>query len=316
MKSVWFTAILAIVIASLAFRRLATQSAAATMYPVYFFSHGGPTFMYSDNPQFASSGDIGAFNKIRDLGSHIVNDLKPKYILCVSAHWQPETGGPSSVHVAVPSKQPTQDQDIVANPLVYDFYGFPQFMYEEQFPSVASHALANSVVEKLKQAGLNGAVEERGIDHGVWVPFKVAFPKGLGDIPLLQVSLPQSDDFALSYKLGEALKPFREDGMVIVSGMSVHNLRERGLPPQMLGYSELFNSKLTEILTKSVGDARLDGLQQLLSPEYIGLYRKAHPTPDHFLPVVVGAGLAGSENGTELYTKASGSLGWNIYKFE
>ncbi|KAA8913578.1 hypothetical protein TRICI_003182 [Trichomonascus ciferrii] len=190
-------------------------------------------------------------------------------------------------------------------------------MYNETFHTAGSPSLAQEVVARLRAGGFDAETTVRGIDHGVWVPFKVAFPhddKSYWDLdcPLLQVSLPGSDDFDESYALGKALAPLRDQGgLIIVSGMSVHNLRDH-MMGGFTGYTKPFNTKLTEALQ---ADDRLAGLQELQNRDNVQLLRHAHPTLEHFLPVVVGAGSAQSDPVKELYSSASGALGWNIYRF-
>jgi 4,5-DOPA dioxygenase extradiol len=285
------------------------RTGASGRLPVYFFSHGGPTFMYSDQGN-VMGGDLGAFNSTKEIGKYVKETLKPEFVLCVSAHWQ--TDRPGEVQIAVPKGEKAE------NELIYDFYGFPRHMYQEQFHTVGSTSLAQKVVAQLKDNGFNASAVRRGIDHGVWVPFKVAFAKNTPegqywdlDCPLLQISLPGSDSFEENFNLGKALEPFRQNGLIIVSGMSVHNLRDH-MMGSFTGYTKPFNTKLTEALKS---EDRLTSLLELQNKQNIQLLRHAHPTLEHFLPVVVGAGSAQSDSVKEIYSSASGALGWNIYRF-
>ena len=300
-------------------------------FPTYFFSHGGPTFMYEDD----SFGDKGAWNKIKKIGTQIKQKWKPDFILVVSAHWQ--SSRPNLIEInRVKNKT-------LENPLIYDFYGFPNHMYKEEFHSTNDEFIAEAVKQELQANGFESKVVERGIDHGVWVPFKVAFSdyntqtrpqpevKGLDvPCPVIQISLTSNDnDFDAHYKLGKVLNFFRENsiwdkrqnkylsGMVICSGMSVHNLRDLGvafrMPGGVMPYVKPFNQKLTQLLEQEKGDNLKKGLFNLqLDP----LLRKAHPTLEHFLPVVVAGGIADKSGDKikELYNAELASLGWGIYQ--
>lgn len=182
------------------------------------------------------------------------------------------------------------------------------------------------------------------MDHGLWCPLKVAFtdyttlkaghPPADGefdvDFPVIQISLTGVDsDFDNHYKLGKVLSQFRENliwdpekkrylkGALIMSGMSVHNLRDLGWmfshPGKNLPYTGKFNTLLTNTLTTS--DDLLKSLNDIKANNRSLLY-SAHPTLEHFLPVVVGAGtVQDSKAIKELYNEDDGSLGWGIYQF-
>ncbi|ABN66970.1 predicted protein [Scheffersomyces stipitis CBS 6054] len=284
-------------------------------------------------------GNKGAWNTIRKLGKTIKNTWKPDYIIVVSAHWQ--SGASNLVEVAIPKK------DDAENDLIYDFYGFPNHMYKEQFHSKNSVYVAEHIRQHLEQNGFNSVLTQRGIDHGVWVPFKVAFsdyntlsktediPDSPGlDLPetaVIQVSLTANDkDFNSHFKLGEVLSHFRDNllwdetqnryltGLIICSGMSVHNLRDLGRsfsqPGGIMPYVKPFNQLLTKTLTKSTD--LLADLLEIQSSQKALLYN-AHPTLEHFVPVVVASGIANKnkEPVKELYNAELASLGWGIYQF-
>ncbi|OBA23714.1 Extradiol ring-cleavage dioxygenase, class III enzyme, subunit B [Metschnikowia bicuspidata var. bicuspidata NRRL YB-4993] len=292
-------------------------------YPALFVSHGGPTFMYEDD----DFGNKGAWRAVRKLGSTIKNDWRPDYILVVSAHWQ--LGGLNLIEVAVPPK----------NPLIYDFYGFPDHMYKEQFRTWNSQVVARLVQENLEQKGFHARLTERGLDHGVWVPLKVAFPQGPGDddmalphTPLIQVSLTgREGDFETHARLGEVLSHFQNNliwdpvqnrhlkGLVICSGMSVHNLRDLGRAvhsgQRALPYVGEFSRLVSQALQQ--GPDTLPLLEKLKT-EHSSLLRAAHPTLEHFVPLVVAAGInraSGNRKVTELYSDNQLSLAWGTYQF-
>ncbi|KAH3660067.1 hypothetical protein OGAPHI_007272 [Ogataea philodendri] len=278
------------------------------MLPVYFISHGGPTFAIRGH----SGSEVGAWDTVRKLGPEILS-LNPDYIICVSAHWR------SSNKILVSSFDGE-------NPLVYDFYNFPRELYETKFHTNGSKSIAANIVSLLQKHGIDAASESRGLDHGVWTPLRVAFGnphvQDTGNldlaVPLIQVSLPQSDKMVDSYKLGEALASLRSQNVAIIcSGMSVHNLKElkqaMSQEIKVAPYVEPFNSWLTDSLTNHYG---LEALQKAeTDPELQKLYLKAHPTPEHFHPVVVAVGAAKDGKAEVLHTAGSITLGWNIYRF-
>lgn len=300
-------------------------------FPAYFFSHGGPSFLYNDD-----MGSLGAWKTVKKIGKTIKKQYKPDYIIVVSAHWQSK--GSNLIEIAVPSVPHGE------NKLIYDFYGFPDYMFKEEFHTKNSESIAAKIRQHLEESGFESKLTKRGIDHGVWVPFKVAFSdytelegKKLapGELDLLetaiiQVSLPANDtDFATQFKLGQTLNAFRENnvwdeasqkhatGLVICSGMSVHNLRDLGYAfrlPGPMPYVKPFNQLLTKIMTTK--SPLLSDFEDIKKYNRELLY-KAHPTLEHFAPAVVGAGLASEKKEviTELYNEETASLGWGIYQF-
>lgn len=298
--------------------------------PVLFLSHGGPTFIFRDDEY----GNKAAWDATRALGRTIKNSWKPDYIVVVSAHWQ--LSGRNLVEVAVPPSQTEaflQKREPLENPLIYDFYGFPDKMYKQTFRTRTSPVVARAVAEQVEKAGFLAQQTERGIDHGVWVPFKVAFLDDSGsewvlpDTPLVQVLLPGlGNDFDANYRLGQALgnlarlkvwDPHTQRnlrGLVICSGMSVHNLRDfrqaMGQKDGVMPYVAPFSRLLLQL----VQQPDVLALLKELKTKHADLLYLAHPTLEHFAPLVVAAGGNGSP-GTELFNAHQLSLGWGIYQF-
>jgi len=178
-----------------------------------------------------------------------LSDPAPSSILVVSGHWEGDNG---VIRVRTSEK----------NQLYYDFYNFPDHMYKLQYPSKGSPALANRVLDILGTAGIPAAAEtERGIDHGLWVPFLRILPKP--EIPIVQMSLAdmrgQSAEKAFEYhvKLGRAIRQLRQENVLIVaSGTAVHNLRDVG-PLMRAGvdvapYAAPFDALLDKIVLTEV----------------------------------------------------------------
>ncbi|CDK26953.1 unnamed protein product [Kuraishia capsulata CBS 1993] len=295
--------------------------------PVFFWSHGGPTFMY---PEEEFGGDRGAFKKVKEIGKIIKEEIRPDFLIVVSAHWQSK--GPDLVEVGYSSESLSSKSKKLSseeNELIYDFYGFPDHMYREQFHSVGSQELAQHISQTLGDGGLKSKVVKRGIDHGVWVPFKVAFTDSKSqdsgvydvDFPLVQVSLTSSSNFDVHFKLGQLLAPYRKlNGLIVCSGMSVHNLRDIGLsmgyPGKVMPYAEPFNKVVSNIVSTGTRNTLLGKFEELeTNPELKKLYAASHPTVEHFLPLVVGAGAALDDKGEVLYSNSAYSLGWGMFKW-
>lgn len=232
------------------------------MTPPIFVSHGSPTLIFDDVP---------ARDFLMQLGKALP---RPKAILAVSAHW--ETLAPSITAAPAPST-------------IHDFGGFPEVMYQQQYPAPGDPALAARIKALLDGAGLPATLDPaRGLDHGAWVPLKLAFPAA--DIPVLQLSLQTHLGPAHHLRLGEALRPLAEEGVLILgSGSLTHDLRSvswRGPnaePDWVKSFGDWVNQALAE--------GRVDDLvnYRSLAPNAA----RNHPTEEHFLPLFVALGAAG-----------------------
>lgn len=231
-----------------------------TRMPTLFVSHGAPTFAIEPGRSGAQLGALG-----RRLE-------RPRAIVVVSPHWI--TRG---VKVTGASRPDT----------IHDFGGFDPKLYDITYPAPGDPGLAQRIVALLSQAGWPAAVDPaRGLDHGAWVPLLHLFPAA--DIPVVQVSMPVDLDAAGAERLGLALAPLADDGVLVIgSGSLTHNLYEFRIGASTeAGYAREF----TEWIRAAVqaGDtARLTGA--LTQAPHA---RRAHPTPEHFLPLAVAAGAA------------------------
>ncbi|RDW72549.1 DODA-type extradiol aromatic ring-opening family dioxygenase [Aspergillus mulundensis] len=281
--------------------------------PIYFLSHGGPNIMYDyDHP---------AYKELSRIGKEITTKVKPRAVVVFSAHWQ---AGVDTVQVN--TAEMTE--------LIYDFYGFPSHYYKEKYPNVGSREIANKVLDAFKQAGIKAEGVKRGLDHGVWASFKCGMREILVDarfeanrraafdpeknplnVPIVQVSLFNTEDPMQHYRLGEAVSKLREENiLIIVSGMAVHNLRDMQFTfgnPRPLPYTASFDEALKDAATKPPAE-RPQAMVDLLKR---GDARQAHPSFDHLLPIHVGAGAAGDDRGKRLWTLKEGSLSWAQYRF-
>jgi aromatic ring-opening dioxygenase catalytic subunit (LigB family) len=206
-------------------------------------------------------------------------------ILVISAHW--EEAKPTLHFGAKPG-------------MLYDYGGFPDFTYRISWPAPGDPALAGHVAKLLQAAGFDTVrEEERGYDHGTFVPLMVAFPEA--KIPVAQLSLVRGLDPALHFDLGKALEPLREEGVLIIgSGMSYHNMR--GLMAgdgQARETSKLFDDWLAETVAIADPVARRKRLVDWAkAPGALD----CHPRSEHLVPLFVAAGAAGSDAGRRDYS--------------
>ncbi|WP_132993309.1 4,5-DOPA dioxygenase extradiol [Gordonia zhaorongruii] len=194
----------------------------------------------------------------------------PTAILVISAHWY------------------TNATAVTAMPLprtIHDFYGFPQELFDIEYPAPGSPDIAEMVADVVKPTWVGMDLDSWGIDHGTWSVLRHAFPDA--SIPVIQLSLNAFKDFDHHLELGRKLAPLRDQGVLIIgSGNIVHNLRaiDFSRPDAGFDWAQRFDDAAGEILRSSPTDVvRLDGHSD---------FAKAVPTPDHYLPMLYIAGLA------------------------
>jgi 4,5-DOPA dioxygenase extradiol len=258
----------------------------APALPVLFLSHGSP--MHALQP--------GA---VRAVWEGIARELpKPKAILISSAHW--ETDAPAVTGTARPET-------------IHDFYGFPQPLYEIQYPADGDPSLAGEVEKKLQEKNFQAAIDPvRGLDHGAWSPLLYMYPKA--DVPVVQVAVQTHLGPRHHLELGRALAPLAQEGVLIMgSGHMTHNLREmdRSGRGAVLPYASSFQSWVRERIDRHALDELAD--YRRLSPDGV----RAHPTDEHFLPLFFALGAAREGYRAErLYDGVEmGALAMDAYRF-
>ncbi len=193
-------------------------------------------------------------------------------VLVISAHWE------EAEATVTTGERP---------PLLFDYYGFPQAAYELTWPAPGDPQLAVRVRQLLTSAGIASAeAPTRGFDHGTFVPLMLAFPDG--QVPVVQLSLKAGLDPAEHVRMGRALRPLRDEGVLIVgSGMSYHNMR--GFLGRGRAASEAFASWLETAACSAPTEARS---ATLVDWQRAPAARDCHPREEHLLPlhVVLGAG--------------------------
>ncbi len=250
--------------------------------PALFIPHGGgPCFFMEPPPGFPPDlwGNLAAY--LRGIPADI--GQRPRAVLVISGHWE----------CAVPTVLNAEHHT-----LLFDYYGFPGHTYRLTYPASGSTAVAARVRELLAQADIHSEEEhERGLDHGVFVPFKLIYPEA--DVPIVQLSLKNNLDAAEHLAIGRALAPLRDEGVLIVgSGNSYHNLREFFSTGAAAGEaSALFDAWLGAAVEASSAQR-----ERLLSNwQEAPAARECHPRCEHLIPLMVAAGAAGGDAGKITY---------------
>ena len=232
----------------------------ASPMPAVFLGHGSPMNTLELNRYTMAWAAFGA------------SVPRPRAILVVSAHWYMG----STAVTAMPTPR-----------TIHDFYGFPQALFDFQYPAPGSTPFAEEVAEIAKPVWVGLDHDSWGIDHGTWSVLAHAFPKA--DIPVVQLSINAAKPFDYHVDLGARLAPLRDSGVLIVSsGNVVHNLGGMDFrnPDGGFDWAHRFDEAVREKMRESPAD--------VLSVDARPEFRLAVPTPDHFLPLLYLAGVAGS----------------------
>jgi 4,5-DOPA dioxygenase extradiol len=255
--------------------------------PTLFISHGAPTTPIEDIP--ARKFLVGLGRQYR----------QAQAVLCVSAHWET----PSPAVSAVPEPE-----------TIHDFYGFPAELYRIQYPAHGDSALAGRAAQLLESAGIKCDVNDsRGLDHGAWVPLTLMYPEA--DVPVIQLSIQHHLDPARHLALGQAIEPLRHEGVLILgSGGAVHPLgypgwTGPGSPTDQ--WASDFAAWLTDAVARGDTDSLLKYRKLAPYPE------RAHPRPDHYMPLLAALGAAGpGARGNLIHDSWYwGDLGMGAYEF-
>ncbi|MEW6129788.1 MAG: class III extradiol ring-cleavage dioxygenase [Acidobacteriota bacterium] len=230
-------------------------------FPAIFVSHGAPTLAIDDEAE--------AHQFLTSLGNSLG---KPSAILVVSAHWQSEI--------------PTVS--LAAHPqTIHDFGGFPKKLYEIAYPAAGAVTLGNRVAHLLNGQGIHTAItENRGLDHGVWVPLMLMYPQA--NIPTTQLSLVANGTPEEHYQIGKVLGGLKDQGvMILASGGAVHNLHSLNSFDKPSPWAKKFE----EFLHQKISEGNLQSLVNYRSLIAEGVL--AHPTEEHLLPLFVAMGAGG-----------------------
>lgn len=263
--------------------------------PSFFVSHGAGPFAILGAPHQQPLVDLCKETRWVLDGA--------KGIIVVTAHWQTDQPHISSG----------------ANPQIYyDYFAeeakqLPKEAWEIKYPGKGDPDLAQRIKERLDQSGFESVLDDqRGWDHGVWVPLLLLRPQA--DIPVVQVSIPNpADETKMSLKLGAALESFRDDGYVILgSGSSYHNfdaiipsiMGVPGAPP--IPNNRPFEDAMERVASLNSHDQKVDQMSKWR--ETFPDNEVVHPIgkSEHFMPFLVNIGAAGSDIGTKLGE-------WNLF---
>lgn len=232
--------------------------------PAIFFGHGNPMNALLRNEWTEGWAAIG-----KDID-------RPRAVLCVSAHWYL----PATLVSAMPAPR-----------TIHDFGGFPRELYQVQYPAPGDPELARRVKELL--APLPVELDNSwGLDHGTWSVLMHAFPEA--DVPIVQLSIDETQPAAFHFELGKRLAPLRDEGILIAgSGNLVHNLHTYAWgkhTPEPYDWAVRFETTAKELMVKGDFDPLVN---------YDSLGRDALlaiPTPDHYLPLLYVLGARNTDD--------------------
>jgi 4,5-DOPA dioxygenase extradiol len=229
--------------------------------PALFVGHGSPMNAIEDNVWSRGFRSLAALFP------------RPKAVLAISAHW------------FVPGSFTTGNQQPET---IHDFGGFPPELYAQQYPAPGDPALAREVVALLG-AQRASVRDDWGLDHGTWSVLHHLLPKA--DVPVVQLSVDERLDTAEHLALGRALRPLRDEGVLILaSGNVTHNLRHAMMAARRGDLTTPSWAKgFDDGVIKAVEQRDHAWLGRALDSE-IG--QTAHPSPDHYLPLLYAAGAA------------------------
>jgi 4,5-DOPA dioxygenase extradiol len=265
--------------------------------PVIFVGHGAS--IYTTNPEDPTN------RRLQEIGI-MLQATAPKAIVCISAHYIK-----SSFSVTATRSLTTIHDHPVEQ------------LYSYHYPARGDLALADRIVEKILQAGFDSEIDrDRGLDHGAWIPLSLMFPSA--QIPVVQVSLQQSYDPPLHFKLGQILQSLRDEGaLIICSGGITHNQAEfrrsylAGEDSTVeTDWSQIFDTWVTERLIQNSPEQTA----QILDFQSHEFHALAHPTIEHFLPLMVAMGAAAQEssgsNAIKLHSGFQHSLSTSAFWFQ
>ncbi|GAA5968536.1 hypothetical protein JCM11641_007670 [Rhodosporidiobolus odoratus] len=277
--------------------------------PSIFLAHGQPMLIYPPSLDIGSSrlssisdiqgplpnGLLARF--LSDLGPSLMEKYKPKAVVVFSAHWETPGGGVVTDYGE-------------ENPLLYDYFGFPDELYDVKFSSSGNRALAERVVTLLQGAGIPGRLTSKleargedgrgfagpGLDHGTFVPLKLMFGE-VAPVPVIQVSISSNLSPASEYALGAAVEPLRKEGVLVVAGgLTIHTFREFEAfsPKTARGIYRDWERAIVEAAAVEEPSARKKALFSLV---HHPSFRSAHPREEHFVPIYLAAGAADQQGG-------------------
>jgi len=292
--------------------------------PVYFIGHAGVGVLWNENSEPVREN-------MRQIGEDIRSlNPKPKAIISVSGHFQ----GVERTRVELNAN--------LTNTILYDYNGdfrktHPhvfEYTYEHDFSPAPE--LLDEIARDLKLAGIGSYRVDRGLDHGTWVPFKVAFPPEIKlDIPVVQVSTYRHEELDEHIKLGKGLKSLRSKGYLIVgNGMDVHSFpgirsvqaaepaSRQAKEAEVLDWTKSFDNALRQTIAippSEEGSRTDEHVERDAAAIKVGdhpAFQLSHPTAEHLTPLYVAIGAAGGDAGrtvgSDFYTPGMAYTNWRF----
>ena len=265
-----------------------TSAKATTALPTLFVSHGSP--MHALEAGAAGRAWVALAAKLP----------RPRAVLIASAHWD------TALPMLTGATRLTT---------IHDFEGFPPPLYALRYDAPGAPDLAQRAVGLLKDAGIAAGVDGcRGIDHGAWVPLRFMYP-GV-DVPVVQLSVQTARGTQHHWELGRALAPLAAEGVLVIgSGHATHNLRDwrpsRGQDAPPMPYAEQF----AEWLAARIAAGDTQAVAEYREREDDGM--RAHPTEEHFMPLLFAWGAAAPGARAERFYRGieGGALAMDAYAF-
>ena len=233
--------------------------------PILFVGHGNPMNAIVDSPYSRSWEALG-----KTLPT-------PKTIVCMSAQWLTKGSFVTS------TLHPT---------IIYDFYGFPQELYEVSYPVKGNKTLAETITHISHSIQLD---TEWGIDHGAWSVLKRMYPQA--NIPILQISVDYYSPPEVQYELFKSLKPLRDEGVLFIgSGNSVHNLSALTMNNEPHEWAVEFEETCKELI-------KIKDISSLINYKKLPNSSLAIPTDDHYRPLINTLGLLEKNENTRFFNE-------------
>lgn len=249
-----------------------SENSKKSLHSVLYLSHGGGPL-----PFLGEESHKELLAGLKNIATLLE---KPSAIIVISAHW--EEGKTTITSGANPE-------------LIYDYYGFPQESYAIEYPAPGNPVLARKIFDTLKKNGIEAALaEERGFDHGVFIPMKIMYPDA--NIPCVQLSLVNSLNPAEHIRIGKALAGLEAENVLVVgSGFSFHNLKAFFSPSTeaIRSMNESFEQwLLTTCSSHALSENERE--KRLVNWENAPAARFCHPREEHLLPLHVCYGVVQS----------------------